>query len=566
MYRAIIHGGTETKEQFFGRGRMQTEAPGPPARPTAALDGARRVLLSWEPPASSGSSSVESYVVFGRSGGESSAFKQLATTGTPATVIRDISPGWWEFRVSATNASSRGPHSQPSEPLSVAEAALPSMPSTVRPAASRRSGGGASHSSHVGDAGRKTEDGTSGSFWGQRHDSRWLRQQAAVPTGGKTGSDASWSGFSLAQLCQLAGTAAATLTRLLSTPPGEAGREEKKSASTPLPSAPSEFGAEYTHAAVLPFSLAAVSGVPCELPELLDDLVRVACQSNRFPMRSVLAEGGVTHEGSADFEWPVAGYGFVITNSLGRREVIPMDIPALVDMYNRWVGSEVLPQSLKRYEFVPAVQLHVPPHHTAAVGAAAAGAAAASAGAGAGGPPTSQRWSGWDGEWYSLTLQTTPARIARERSAAAGSHAADPTQTTAHAASRTATTAPPRNGATPAVTAAAAAGPFERMLCSTEVMLAVTLRVRPVGTEYFELQMGTHTTWRADVPQPWYAPQFVSRGAGNLLLKLALKLGVDALLREFQWLLQQWEWTDLQRRKHQPDPSSWDWRKGSFGL
>ena len=101
--------------------------PGPPGRPVARPDARGRVMLSWEPPLSSGSDPIVSYLIFGRRGGDLDAFQKLASiavgtecaASSPFTNLAPRGGGWWEFRVVACGASTQGPHSPPSLPLLV---------------------------------------------------------------------------------------------------------------------------------------------------------------------------------------------------------------------------------------------------------------------------------------------------------------------------------------------------------------------------------------------------------------------------------------------------------------
>ena len=257
--------------------------------------------------------------------------------------------------------------------------------------------------------------------------------------------------------------------------------------------------------------------IPDDFSSFLESLMMAFAESATQPLS--LIAGDETNGRSAHYIWAVAGQNVNIG-----QERIPVEMGALVDRYNKWVGSVVLPPELKRLRFISGIMLH--PSHDG-------GERAGSFLDGLRGR-AQDRWSmSGGGRQYHLGFDVEPTRIVGE-------------------------------GAEEGWRQVAALGgdrqPADDMrrafLSSYELALRSLELTRLRADFQLEKRQGRcelHCMLKASVgcelPHAWYVPQIVVQGAGNLLLKLGLKLGGDGLLKEIEWMLHQKQW--LQRRRAQ---------------
>lgn len=518
-------------------------APGPPPRPTARWrDGSQHVELTWEAPRASGSGPIHSFVILARRGGEQTPFKRLtqirpdapsSEKGQLTTVLGrealGAASGWWEYAVSAENTFSLGPASQPSLPLHVP--ASDSIQATATGGATgtpKRSPGTAATSWLAALGGTPAPAPALGGGSGRGGNSFSSFAGNSFSGGNNFGGGASGSGGSGTEP-SLIGRAAATLAKLFASGRRPSGAPQLR------PGTPSQPLGGESDGSTTEFSLftcAAEHEGTCTLGPLdvepsryLEGLLARAAASDRFPLRARtlssrtassrgFGSGGDTGSGgggsgaaTATYEWPVAGTWFGHGT-----ERLQMAMDPMVDRYNTWaapLGIEALPDSIRRYELVPSFALKVA-HSGGATGGSGSGVGSSA--------PQEQigrwRWAFQQVRANFLTVDVEPTRVVSMSSRAVGDD----------------------GPAGDVANAGRSMSPYEVALSSFDVAkLRVTCDVekaddgRPSSTSVLRCNLAT--SLRVELPHPWYVPRVAIEAAGNVLLKVGLKLASDELLR-----------------------------------
>jgi len=392
-------------------------------------------------------------------------------------------PGWWEFAVSATNTLAAGPQSLPSLPLLV----LPDPGGKLagcKPAASR-----------------------------------------SMPS-----TPAESSIRPALDLSGVTATAIATIAKLFSGVTGtpaarrgsfDAGLFGVRSEPSVPERASFSIAAEHESSVVL-------NGQPADAvsSHVLDELLNAAAES-RFPLRA---------RSRQVYEWPVRGQFF--KHGPHRVEMSIASLYGLMCTSLRMPDAEApLPAQLRKLELLPMIVLH-------AVHEERAGRLVLEA------EPTHMLT---DVVTEAPTEGSQPTQLEAPRmppsdggsGVAAGGGANDngggaafhepPPMPRARALKRAATV-PLKLDDPQGSTGCDEVAEHERTLRSLEfTRLRLLLEVVSDGG-VMRMRIGLAAGLRLELPTPWFVPRAAIETAGNLLLKVGLKMACDQLLREIEWL------------------------------
>ena len=529
-------------------------APGPPSKPSSS-NSADGVQLTWAPPLSSGGDPVRCYTVWGRTGGEQGEYVVLrahipvAECGgvespciTVAYAVLPNPSGWWEFGVQAVNSSAQGPRSPPSLPLMVT---LPA-------------------GSPVKEAPPPTDD--TRTRWNSAPAATSSTLPVAPSLGPLTPGSPAAANPALDLLGGVVGTAVATIAKLFSMGAKEARQRSDGFGATPVPQRRASFGAqpsgdgggprtnvftvssEHEGSCRLDASLSPGGRTPLQPQKMLEALLDAAAASERFPLRQTSSNNL--------YEWPVRGQWFKHGNHR-----VEMSLASLCQLLQNSLqrsegptAESGLPERLRHLDLVPNIMLHVThgakgaklvldadPTPCLVEGRAIRpskedptdsfkqpngnhGGGAENGGSLNGSvlmdvdPPAA------------AAVQVPPPKVPSPLRKPGGLRRA--ATVPLHLDQNLGASANP-----PPTPSSEELEMHELALRSAYISrLRLSLEVQPAPGGGYHMRVGLSSGLKIELPTPWFVPRVAIEAAGNLLLRVALKIATDQMLHEIIWL------------------------------